>query len=371
MKLLITGGHLTPALAFIDYLQTNHPSVNCFFVGRKYAQRSSGQLAHEETEVSKRKVTFIPFDSGKFTTRNPIKLIHEGGLFFTAFIRAFFILMTTKPTSILSFGGYLAVPIVLVGWILRIPIVTHEQTVTMGYANRVISLFAKKVAVSHADSADFAPKTKTVLTGLPIRSSLAIPRNKPSWLPKVLSKPILYITGGSQGSEIINSTIQNCLKDLTKQWLVIHQCGLASNRNYLRELQSASQSLPPASKNRYFVHEWITDEELGWIYQNASLVVSRSGANTVAELSAFQLPSIMVPLPFSHQNEQLRNAQILEKVGLAVVIEQKQLNPHTLLEIISVVGSNLKRPTIRKEITLTLAQASAQLYAVLQDVDPT
>lgn len=343
MKLLITGGHLTPALAFIDYLQLNHPQVSIVFVGRLYARKRSKQPAHEKEEVDKRSIPFIAFDSGKLVTAHPFFQLFHLLLFIVTIPKAIRLLIQTKPTHLLTFGGYLGVPLAIAAWMLRIPVVTHEQTRGLGLANRFISFFAKKIALAHASSMKFVDLTKSVVVGNPIRLGLKQKEtNKPIWLSTKVDRPILYITGGSQGSEIINTTTIQILDIITKQWLVIHQCGSASNeRNYLEELSRETTHLAPSAQKRYFVREWISDKELAWIYHHADLVISRAGANTVEELIQFGLPSILIPLPFAHQDEQMQNAVAMKKIGGAIIIEQKQLSPELLLQTISQLKNQL------------------------------
>ncbi len=345
MKLLITGGHLTPALAFIDYLQHNRSEVSIVFVGRLYARKRSKQPAHEKEEVEKRKIPFIAFDSGKLVTAHPFFQLFHLILFFVTIPKAIKLLLQIKPTNLLTFGGYLGVPIAIAAWILRIPVVTHEQTRGFGLANRIISFFAKKIALAHSSSMKFVDLTKSVVVGNPIRMGLEQNTpDKPTWFSAKLDRPILYITGGSQGSEVINTTILQILEVITKHWLVIHQCGSASNeRNYLEELTRSAQNLTTSAQKRYYVREWIADKELAWIYHNAGLVISRAGANTVEELIRFELPSILIPLPFAHQDEQMQNAVAMEKIGGAIVLEQKLLSPKLLLQMISQSKNQLEK----------------------------
>lgn len=370
MKLLLVGGHLTPALAFIDYLQAKAPEVSLVFLGRLYARKQSKQLAHEKTEVEKRGVMFVPFDSGKLIAAHPVfQLVHLALLVITVPL-ALIKLIQLKPSVVLCFGGYLGVPISLAAWVLRIPIVTHEQTRGLGLANRLISFFAKKTALSHKESLKFVAKSKAVVTGNPVRRTLFTPNpTKPAWITKNIDRPIIYITGGSQGSEIINSTIAQLLETLTKQWVVIHQCGAASTqRNYKKELLSAAQILSKKSRDRYNVREWVADQELAWIYQQAQIVISRSGANTVEELCRFAIPSILIPLPFAHQQEQLKNAEAMKRIGGAVIIDQKSLDPKTLFENIDQIHKRRDQMSHKLHASTGKLDACDKLFALIQDV---
>ena len=369
MKLLITGGHLTPALAFIDFLQLKHPEVELIFIGRLYARKQSKQPAHEKEEVEKRHIPFIAFDSGKLITAHPFFQLFHLALFIITIPKALLLLFQNKPTVVVSFGGYLGVPISLAAWMLRIPIVIHEQTRGIGLANRFIGFFARKIALAHTESLARVVKSKASVVGNPIRHALLITDpTKPNWLPTVIDKPVLYITGGSQGSEILNATITQILDSITKHWVVIHQCGSASQeRNYLHELKSAANQLTKRAQLRYSIREWISDNELAWIYRHASLVVSRSGANTVEELIQFALPAILIPLPFAHQDEQKLNAEAMKKIGGAVVIEQKQLSPQLLLQIIDQTKRRLLELKTNLNLSVKPLSSCELIFKLVQD----
>lgn len=334
MKICISGGHLTPAVAFIEHLQEKNYTDTVIFFGRLFSKRAQAQPAREKAEVEKLGATFIAFDAPKTEhDQSFLDKILVLPKMFTAICKAALLLAHHKPDVFVSFGGYLAVPIAIACWILRVPIITHEQTRAAGTANTTIARLATAVAVSHEESKSYFLAKKTHLVGNLIRRSvLKENTQKPSWLEKT-NLPVLYITGGSQGSEIINRTVAQSLPQLTKEWCVIHQCGSATTQsNYKKELLREKKLLSKQAQSCYYVREWITESELSYIYSTATGVVSRSGANTVDEIRLRGLPAIFVPLPFSHHDEQYKNAQWLAATGKAILLEQKDLNPQTLIE---------------------------------------
>lgn len=332
MKIIISGGHLTPALALIDYIHEQHTADEIIFVGREYAQQKNKQLSKERLETEKRSVTFIPFITGKIDELSLTSLVVGIMQFIKGFFHALNIMAYQKPSVFISFGSYVAVPLALAAWIFRVPIITHEQTRTVGSANRFIAYFAKVVAVSYSQTSKLLPQNKVIFTGNLLRKQLiqkAPP--KPDWISGNLEKPILYITGGSQGSEVINTVIGQSLPRILKDWFVIHQCGgTSATRNYRRELEAVRDQLKPQLRFSYVVKEWISVDELAWIYKNATALISRAGANTTQEIALFGLASILIPLPFSHHNEQLLNAQWLESTGGAILIQQKDFTTDAL-----------------------------------------
>lgn len=370
MKLLLSGGHLTPALAFIEYIQSTYPQDSITFLGRLYSKKNTKQTSQEKAETEKLGVKFIPYNSVKLSQNTAFAKIQSIPLLFIKTLQTTFILIKEKPDVFVSFGGYLAVPIALACWIMRIPVITHEQTRSAGVANLIISKFANKIAISYPESLEFFPKSRTTITGNLIRQSvLKNSKKMPAWIKKKPIKPILYITGGSQGSEIINQTISQILKPLLKNWFVIHQCGKPSGKmNYLNELSHIKNKLSQANQENYKIREWITQEELSWIYSNAKGVISRAGANTTEEIALNQIPAVLIPLPFSHNDEQLKNAQALSSNKQAILLEQKNLNPEVLLEATELIKKFHRKFSRNLQMFSKTEHSEEKLYKLVQSV---
>ncbi|MBP7740799.1 UDP-N-acetylglucosamine--N-acetylmuramyl-(pentapeptide) pyrophosphoryl-undecaprenol N-acetylglucosamine transferase [Candidatus Woesebacteria bacterium] len=370
MKIVISGGHLTPALAFIDYVKKNHPDNEIVFIGRTHTQNKTKQVSREKRETTKKGARFISFSSTKLSRNNIFEKIKAVPILLGSTIKSIFILGKAKPDVFISFGGYLAVPITLASWIMRIPIITHEQTRTAGIANKLIAKFADRIAISYEDSFKYFPKGRTILTGNLIRENiLAENHQRPSWIEKNPKQPIIYITGGSQGSEIINQTIAQVIKPLTKDWTIIHQCGNATKtRNYKKELLSIKNTLPSAGKDNYYVKEWLSEADLSWVYSNIKIIISRAGANTTEEIARKKIPSILIPLPFSHNDEQLKNAQALSNKNQAILLEQKFLNPKSLLESINLVNKYHRKFSRNLEMFVQSQNSEEKLYDLVKIV---
>lgn len=368
MKILISGGHLTPALSFIDYVQAHHHD-EIVFVGRKYSQLKTQQLSQEQAEIEKRGVRFIVFHTGKMSQFHPVEFIQQVYTFGRSLSVAHSIITREKPSLFLSFGGYLAVPLALSCFLQHIPIVTHEQTRSAGLANRLIGLLANKVAVSYPESARFFTQSKVVVTGNPLRAHLFARKvHQPDWLPEHPALPILYVTGGNQGSLFINHLIADCLPELTKQWLVIHQCGPSTKEmNYAQLLEDAKHHLPAHQQSHYVFREWLSEQDLAWVYRWAAAIVGRAGANTVQEVRRVGKPAIFIPLPNTHDGEQLLNAQVLEQAGSALVYEQATLNIERFLEGLVVLKKRYHTMLQKARELQSTAQVDAeqQLYDLI------
>lgn len=333
--ILISGGHLTPAVATIEYLQKKYPQIRILFVGRVYSQQSERQPAKERETCEKLGIPFFYLDAPKFHRRAWWRNIQELPKVAPAFWEAVQIIRQENVSLFLSFGGYLAVPVAIAAKLLGRLVVTHEQTKTVGLANQFLGHLADRVAISSEASRRFFPGNKVELTGNPIRSSLLREyARRPDWIPDS-AKPMLYITGGSQGSQVINHIISQLLPQLTERFVVVHQCGMSENQRYFYDLTAAADELPESRRALYRVREWIDEREVSWIMQHADLAVSRSGANTVQELTINALPAVFIPLPFAHNNEQYKNAEKLAEAGAAMLLEQKDLTPESLLAAIA------------------------------------
>ncbi len=367
MKLIITGGHPTPAFAFVEFLQSHHPEIEIVFVGRTITRTSDQQLSPEKNLAELHHIPFIALNPPKAFLSPQLKSIWQAILFLKSIGQSLNILRREKPELVLSFGSYLAVPVAMAAYLLGIPIITHEQTRGMGRANRVIGRLAKYMALSHPSTNSTGNQAKFFVTGNLLRSSLFQPQPKtPNWYDNSARLPILLVTGGEQGSEVINQAISQVLPQLLRQFYVIHQCGPAHlKRNYKQELESQVQTLGTTLTKRYVIREWIDVHDLSFIYQHQPLVIARSGANTVDELEAFGLNAVLIPLPFAQGQEQLINAKSLAAQNQAVVLTQDQLNAKNLLEALA-RAKKLNQASNHQKPSIDPWASSQKLFALIE-----
>lgn len=365
MKVVITGGHTTPALALIEKLQEKIPRVEIIFLGRKQTTEEDKSPSFEYQVVSKRKgVQFFNIISGRlrrfFSWYSVVSLFKIP----IGTVQSLFILLKEKPQVILSFGGYLAVPVVLSGWILRIPIVTHEQTFSAGLANKIIALLANRICVSTSSSLTHYQAQKTVVTGNPLRSEIWQVNKKSKFFQlKSFGLPIIFVTGGSLGALFINQLIARNLEKLLSSYVLVHQCGNVLRLGGYQWLDNIRQSLPLKLRERYFLVPHIFSTDIGTVYNVCDLVVGRAGANTVWELYALNKRAVFIPLPFGQKQEQEKNANFLKTQGLASVLPQESITDEEFLRQISLA---LKREnTVVKAKNFVKDQAGEK---ILQEV---
>ncbi len=311
MKILMTGGHVTPALALLEQLDTQ----NVVFVGRKYVPGSDTIPSFEYNEVTSLNIPFINLETGKITRSFSLKSIRDILAIPKGFAAAYSIIKSERPHVVMTFGSYLAVPIAFWAWMFGVPVYAHEQTIHPGLANRIVGRFAKKIFISFKESGTYFDKSKVVLTGNPIRQSVFNPRNSSFVLAK--TRPVLYITGGSLGSHSINLHIKNILPQLLKKYTVIHQTG---DTDEYQDYQDLNRIKDP----NYYVRKHIAQSDIGFVYSIADVVVARAGANTFFELIALGRPSVLIPLPWSAGNEQERHAELFRTAGVGEVFHQNR-----------------------------------------------
>lgn len=333
MKILICGTHFTPAQAVIEKLRTRD-WVKMVYLGRAYTREGDKTPSVESQILPGLGVKFIPIIAGRlqrfisFYTLISLLKVPVG------FVQAFYYVAKERPNVVLSFGGYLSVPVVISAWLLNIPVIIHEQTLVTALANKISSFFANKIAVSYQQKYNF-PAEKVVLTGNPMRQDLMDDQiNSSNEIKELFATadkaklPIVYISGGNQGSHVINEAVNQVLPELLKKAVVIHSTGDSKFQDYERLIARKTELDHP---ERYLVYKWVS-ADLKAILNRADLAVGRSGANTLMELALFGLPALLIPIPYLNQNEQMVNAKYYQKLGLATILTQAQLSGNSLLK---------------------------------------
>ncbi len=343
MKVLLTGAHFTPAVAVAEELK-KIKNVSVVYVGRKTTLEGDNTLSRESQVFPKLGIKFIPIITGRLQRKFTIYTIPSLLKIPIGIIQSIYILFKEKPDVILSFGGYVAVPIVIIGWFFSIPIIIHEQTLVSGLANRLSALFADKICLSF-DS----PKKngRTIITGNPLRKEIINPiKNIPSEFNQIFecakkkNLPTVLVLGGNQGSHSINVVIEQCLNKLSKLACVIHQTGDSAFGDFER--------LKLLENENYLVKKWIGDE-IGGILSKVDFVISRAGANTLNELAFFGKPALIIPFEPLYQDEQVKNAKYFEKLGSVKILPQSKLSAQTLVENIRSSVKNLGSLTSQAE----------------------
>jgi UDP-N-acetylglucosamine--N-acetylmuramyl-(pentapeptide) pyrophosphoryl-undecaprenol N-acetylglucosamine transferase len=345
-RIIVTGGHATPAIACIHELKKRGYS-DIIYVGQKKSLlfdknvSSEYRLITEQEKLSFKSIIagklslFASFSSLVWILRLPI-----------GFIQAFWWHMTLKPDVVLTFGSHVGVPVAYCAKLFKIPVVAHEQTVTLGRANAFIQRLATSVCYSwEASVAHIEDTSKFVYTGNPIRQEL-LESNSNSFVFQDPSKKMLFITGGNQGAHTLNTFIFNSLNKLAEKFNIIHQTGSNSIYNdYQKGLDLAKDI--NVNGVSYIPVNYIFIDQMAEAYAKASIVIGRAGANTITELLALSKKALLIPIPTSSGNEQFLNAKLMEDLGLARIINQIELDSTDLIkvldEILSLSITDLKK----------------------------
>lgn len=355
--IIITGTHLTPALELIRQLQSDSQiNWQIHYIGRASNSNDPNDISIESTVIPNNNVKFYPIHCGKFDRRYLPNTLVGISKTIKGFFESAKIIKQIKPDIIVSFGGYVSVPVIFNGWLRHIKSITHEQTLTNSLTTKINSLFVDKIALSfeNKNQINQLNQNKIVITGNLLRYELFNNKiSKPNQNFST-SKPTIYITAGNQGSHIINENIKKILPKLNK-FQTIHQTGKVDYSNF-KKLES--------KYSNYFAFDYLDTTYLTWIIHNSDILISRSGANTSQEIVAFNKKSILIPLLKSQQDEQILNAfWVQEKLpDTTIIIFQKDLTPENLL---TSLDSLLK---VKKPSSIIKYQPNLKLLELIHEI---
>ena len=307
-----TAGHVLPTIPIIAKLKDSGYKV-CFIGSR------SGM---EEGLLAGVGIVFFSIPTGRLRRYFSFQNVLDFFGFCFGVVCSLFIIYRIKPSVIFSKGGFVSLPVVLAGWLLRVPILAHESDRSPGLANRISMPFLSTYCTSFPSKEDLNTKFRHVYTGSPIRAEMLSgnrARGK-EVLNYVDEKPILIVTGGSQGSEFINQNVQAVLEELLERFNVLHVCGPGN--------------LLPINKNGYKQIEYVS-EDWGHILAAADLVVSRAGANALFEYLTLRKVCIFIPLSRKvSRGDQIDNSQYVVENDFGRVLDEDSLTSDSFLEAI-------------------------------------
>jgi len=346
-----TGGHLFPAWAFAEALKESHPGCRICLLTGKRAQRLG-----QEFQSS-------PFDQVYYAqdfhgiSLSPLKLISSLWRASRALGQAFVWISREKPSLAAGFGSYASVPGVLLCFLMRIPVLLHEQNKIAGKATRFLMPFARCLAASFEGTQPAGCKGKTwVVTGLPIRQKLLAGA---STFKRQFDLPRLtwLIVGGSQGARRINETVSKTLMLLspeeTEKIAVIHITGQQDFEKIKKDY----------SELKFPTHVYPFFDKMHELFPQIDFALTRAGANTLFELALFGVPAAVVPYPHAgaHQKD---NADAFEKAGALVLQDESSLSSDLLLRMIRIFISDAGlRQRLSKNIRMLAKPDAAKVLA--------
>lgn len=355
-----TGGHIYPALAFMRYLEKQE-DVEYLYIGTKRGLESKivpqAGYAFESIKIEglKRSLSLENLKTAYYMV--------------TSVIKARKILKEFKPDVVIGTGGYVCAPVLFAASLLKIPTIIHEQNSVAGVTNKFLAKWVNKIAICFDDvKKDFASYSeKVVLTGNPRGQEVVEIKKNPEYLDSIgvqTDLPIVVIFGGSRGSERMNEVFVEALEGFAdKNYHVIMITGEVHYDKINNQITNLEKSLPNVSVFPYI-------KDMPQLFQNVDLVVCRSGATTLTELTALGLASILIPSPYVTNNHQEANARSLVDQGAASMILEKELNAQTMLAEIDhiLLDSHKKEAMATSAKKMGITDASSRLTSMIHEM---
>ena len=339
MKVVIaaagTGGHINPGIAIANKIMEKEPDSTIIFIGtprgleNDLVPRAGYELKTIDAYGINRKINLDNIKRLYKTTKS----VGEAKK----------ILKEFKPDVVIGTGGYICVSVGIAANRLKIPIVLHESNAFPGVAIKLLSKKAKAVLLGFEDAKTRLPKAKNVVvTGTPtkIKSSKLTDEEKANLRSALMLKnelPLVLVFGGSQGARSINNAIIGIIENkLNKNYQIIWAAGKGNFENIKQQLAEKNMDIDNIENAKIMPYIYNMQE----VMETSDLVVSRSGAMTITEISNLAKPAIFIPFPFATENHQEYNARVLEKVGAAKIILDKNLNYKNLNDTIELMVEN-------------------------------
>ncbi|MBI2842811.1 MAG: undecaprenyldiphospho-muramoylpentapeptide beta-N-acetylglucosaminyltransferase [Armatimonadetes bacterium] len=348
-----TGGHVYPALSIAR--QLSESGAELLFIGSEHGPERG--LAEKEG------LPFAPVPSGPVVGLFSVRTARSAVKLGFGVLRAYSILRRFQPDVLIGTGGYTSAGVAFAEWLRRGRIIIHEQNSIPGRTNLLLAKLARKICVTFEDSVQYFPRDRTVVTGLPVRRDIQAGMDRTAarrlfGLDAERFKVLIF--GGSQGARRLNEVVLECVPSLVKAGLqVLHQTG---QKNYGDVIARRPDV------NGYVVRPYI--DEMAAAYSVADLVVSRSGASTIAEITVSGLPCILIPYPYAHAAHQSKNAEVLARAGAAQVVEERDLTGPVLAGIILRLAGDSARLRAMAEASKNLGRpdAAERIVEVVKEV---
>ncbi|MBN6185938.1 undecaprenyldiphospho-muramoylpentapeptide beta-N-acetylglucosaminyltransferase [Aneurinibacillus sp. BA2021] len=354
-----TGGHIYPALALVKEIKRQEPDSRVLYIGTEKGLEADlvpkEGIAFESVYITGFKRS-LSFDNVKTIAR-----------FLKATSRAKRLIREFQPDVVVGTGGYVCGPVVYAASSLGIPTLVHEQNVIPGLTNKFLSRYTNRVAVTFSGSASYFPAAKTVVTGNPRATEVALADGAAGLasLQVPAGKKYVLIVGGSRGARAINEAVVAMVSDLA-QHAAYHFIYVTGEVHYESTMAAIREkgSMPDNLTVRPFIYN------MPEVLAGIDLIVNRAGASFLAEITALGLPSILIPSPYVTNNHQEKNARWLEDQGAARVILESQLTGASLLGEIDAVLQDEKRLQTMRDAARKLGQpdAATRVYQELKTI---
>lgn len=318
MKIAITaggtGGHIFPALAIINKIKSHDKNSKFLYFG------TTDRM--EKDIIPEKGIPYIGIQMKGLNRKNILKNITVLKIYLAAIKKAEVELKKFKPDIVIGVGGYITAPVLVAANHLGIKTIIHEQNSIPGVSNKLLSHFVNKICVSFKESESYFPKKKTIYTGNPRSEEiLSMEKGKREDFGFNHKSKFIILVMGSLGSLTMTKKMKELIpsfKDKDYQVLVV--TGKNYYDNYKDVKTPTNVKIVPFYDAKYM--------------KDADLIITRSGASTIAEVTALLLPSIMIPSPYVTHNHQYKNAKALEDKKACKILEEKDFCKENLLSLI-------------------------------------
>lgn len=311
-----SGGHIYPALAIINKIKEREPNSEFLYIGTHNRM--------EKDIIPKYNIPFETIEIYGINRKNIFKNFKTIKCFFQARKRCRKLIKDFNPDVVIGVGGYVTGPVLNAAHKLGYKTFIHEQNSFPGKANKFISKFADKIAVSFVSSIDKFPQEKTVFTGNPCSENAisVTPADKSEFKLSENKKLVLFVMG-SLGSSKVNEFLLNTMS-------------LFNNKDYEILFVTGNSSYDEVMRNTFPLNVHVVPyiENMTRIMKKTDIMVSRAGASTLSEIISLQVPSILIPSPYVAENHQFKNAMDLIDKKAALMIEEKNLKGDILVRTI-------------------------------------
>jgi UDP-N-acetylglucosamine--N-acetylmuramyl-(pentapeptide) pyrophosphoryl-undecaprenol N-acetylglucosamine transferase len=315
-----TAGHITPNIALIPKLREKGFKIH--YIGLRGGM--------EENLIKAQNVPFYGIKGGKLRRYFDLKNFTDVFKIIAGYNEARKIIKKINPDIVFSKGGFVSTPVVWAAHSLKIPVVAHESDGSVGLANKLSMPFAEKICYTFPETGAQIPNEKGVFTGLPIRDTLlcgSAQRGR-----KLCSfdgsKPVVVVTGGSQGAQFINEMVRGCLDKLLSKYDICHICGKGNLDTKYKD------------RKGYVQFEYVTDD-LKDLFAMADIVISRAGATSIFELLALKKPNLLIPYGLAaSRGDQILNAKSFQKQGFSEVLNQQEATQEKFLKLVDSIYEN-------------------------------
>lgn len=324
-----TGGHINPALSVAEELRRRHPDAAILFIGT--ADHMEAKLvpkagfAFETIEISGFQRSMSPANLKR--NLQTLKRL----LFVTGRVEK--ILKPFAPDVVVGFGGYVSGPVVRTAHKMGIKTAIHEQNAFPGKTNKALSAYADAVMLTVAASEKYLrPAVTPVVTGMPVRDEiLNADRDLARAALKLRDKPLVFSTGGSLGAQEINECMLAVIKQMAPAHKVVFVHGCGHNGVWMEE-KLREAGITPEEYPDVQVQEYVYD--MATYLAASDLFINRAGASSLSEIQAMGIASLLIPSPHVAENHQYHNAMALVEKNAALLLEEKELTPEKVIDII-------------------------------------